>query len=60
MHAVEIAEQARLMMSALGPRAIAEAARKAQELERQGHDAEAEDWRRIEAALVQLAGPRAT
>jgi hypothetical protein len=60
MHAVEVAEQARLMLSAMGPRAIAEAARKARDLEQQGHEAEAREWRQIEAALVQLAGPRAT
>jgi hypothetical protein len=59
MHALDIQEQARLMMAAHGPKAIAQAAQKAVRLEEDGLEAEAKDWRRIEAALIQLAGPRA-
>ena len=58
MHALEIQQHAHSLMSALGPKAVAEAAQKARQLESEGRTAEAEDWRRIEAALVQMTGPR--
>lgn len=58
MHAVEIQDHARKMMAAHGDRAIAEAAQKAKALEDQGEKDDAKDWRRIEAALRQLQGPR--
>ncbi len=60
MQALEIQEQARQLMAALGPKAIAEAARKAQALEASGQKEEAQDWRRIESALALMIGPRAT
>jgi MoxR-like ATPase len=59
MHALDVQEQARMMMAAHGSKAIAEAAQRAVELMEQGREEEARDWRRIEAALVQMAGPRA-
>ena len=59
MDALDIQEQARLLMAAHGPRSIAEAAQKAVRFEEEGRSEEAKDWRRIEAALVLLAGPRA-
>lgn len=60
MHATEIQDHARKLFEARGAAAIAEAAHKAVELENQGEKAQAETWRRIEAALKQMAGPRAT
>jgi hypothetical protein len=58
MQAVEIQDHARKMMEAHGARAIAEAAQKAKSYEAQGEKEQAKDWRRIEAALRQLQGPR--
>ncbi len=60
MHALEVEEQARLMLAAFGPKAIAEAAQRAVRLEEDGCEEDAKDWRRIEKALHLLAGPRAT
>ncbi len=60
MHALEIQEQARLLIAAHGQKAIAEAAQNAIRMEREGRDDEARDWRRIEAAVALLAGPRAS
>ena len=60
MHALDVQEQARLLMVAHGPKAIAQAAQNAVRLEQDGRETEAREWRRIEAALVLLAGPRAT
>lgn len=59
MLALDVQEQARLMMAARGPKAIADAAQKAVQLEQDGRESDAREWRRIEAALIQLAGPRA-
>ncbi len=58
MHAVEIQDHARKLMEAAGPKAIAEAAQKARSFEEQGDKAQAETWRRIEAALREMQGPR--
>ncbi len=60
MHATEIQEHARRMLEGLGDKAIAEAAQKAAEFERQGAAGQARDWRRIEAALQQMRGPHAS
>ena len=59
MRALDVQEQARRMFAAQGGLAIVEAAQNAVRLERDGREDEARDWRRIEAALVLLAGPRA-
>lgn len=58
MQAVEIQEHARKLMAAHGAKAIAEAAQKATEFESTGDKDKAGDWRRIEAALRQMSGPR--
>ena len=58
MLATEIHAHARKLLDAHGPKAIAEAARKAADLESNGDRAQAETWRRIEAALRHLYGPR--
>jgi hypothetical protein len=60
MQALEIQEQARLLFAARGDKAIVEAAQKALQLKAEGREEDARDWRRIEAALVLMAGPRET
>ncbi len=59
MLAIEIEEHARKLMEAQGPKAIAEAAQKARSFEQQGSDEQAATWRKIEAAMHSLQGPRA-
>ena len=59
MLAIEIEEHARKLMEIQGPKAIAEAAQKARAFEEQGADEQAVTWRKIEAAMIQLQGPRA-
>jgi hypothetical protein len=60
MLAVEIQSHARQLMEVHGASAIAEAAQKARSFEKIGDDKQTETWRRIEAALLQLRGPRAS
>jgi hypothetical protein len=57
MQATEIHAHARKLLDAHGAKAIAEAARKAADLEGKGYRDQAETWRRIEAALRHLRGP---
>jgi hypothetical protein len=54
----EIHDYARRFIGTHGDRAEAEAAQKATECERQGDKVQAEDWRRIQAAIKQMRGPR--
>jgi hypothetical protein len=58
MQAVEIQNHARKLMESQGPKALAEAAQKARAFEEQGDKKQAEIWRRIEAALREMHGPR--
>jgi nucleotide-binding universal stress UspA family protein len=58
MHATEIQEYARQLLEAHGAKAIAEAAQKAVAFERAGDKKQAETWRRVEAALMLMRGPR--
>jgi hypothetical protein len=58
MHAIEIQEHARKLRDAHGGKALADAAQKARAFEQQGNADEAQTWRRIEAALRQMQGPR--
>ena len=60
MNAIEIQEHARKLKDAHGDKAILEAAEKARELEEAGDREQAENWRRIEAALMQIHGPHAS
>jgi len=60
MHAIDIQEHARKLKEAHGDKAIMEAARKARELDKIGDKEQAETWRRIEAALMQMQGPHAS
>lgn len=59
MQATEIHDHARRMFESMGPKALAEAARKAKEHEARGAREDAADWRRIEAALAEMRGPHA-
>ena len=56
--ATEIEEHARRLWEAHGAKAIAEAAQKAGAFEKAGDEEQARTWRRIEAALIQMSGPR--
>ncbi len=58
MRAVEIQDHARKLMDAHGMKALAEAAQKARAFEQQGESEQAETWRKIEAALREMQGPR--
>ena len=60
MNTIEIQEHARKLKDAHGDKAILEAAEKARELEEAGDREQAENWRRIEAALIQMRGPHAS
>ena len=58
MQVAHIQSYARQLYEAQGSKMIAEAAQKAASYERQGQSEEAQTWRRIEAALILLRGPR--
>jgi hypothetical protein len=57
MHATEIQDYARRLLEAHGTKAIAEAAQKARACEQQGDKEQAQNWRRIESALLLMRGP---
>jgi hypothetical protein len=60
MEIASIQVVARQLYEAQGAKAIAEAAQKAAAHERRGETEQAQTWRRIEAALMLLRGPRAS
>ena len=60
MEETMINEYARQLMDAHGQRAIAEAAQRAAEYERNKDKEEAKTWRRVEAALKSMRGPIAS
>ncbi|KWT64222.1 hypothetical protein APY04_3486 [Hyphomicrobium sulfonivorans] len=60
MQAMDIHETARRLREAKGESARAIAAQKARAYEDEGNLAEARNWRRIEATLDRLQGPRMT
>ncbi len=51
---------ARHLFETEGPKAIAYAAQQADSFEKAGDDAQANFWRRVEARLVEIRGPRQT
>jgi hypothetical protein len=57
MREIEIHTYARQLLEAHGPRAIAEAAQNAIELESNGETELARTWRHIEDAMKQMRGP---
>jgi len=58
MDATKIQDYARQLLAAHGARAIAEAAQKAAACEKAGDKEQAQTWRRVEAALLLMHGPR--
>jgi hypothetical protein len=58
VQAIDVQDYARRLLDAHGFKAIAEAAQKASACEAQGEDQQAQMWRRIEAALIEMRGPR--
>jgi hypothetical protein len=57
MQTAEIHDYARQLLEAQGFKSIAEAAQKARAFEEQRDHEQAQTWRRIEAALMQMRGP---
>jgi len=60
MNAVTIVEHARQLLEAHGDKAEAEAAQKAAAREAEGKTEEAENWRKIRAAIHQMRSPHAS
>jgi Arc/MetJ family transcription regulator len=60
MNISEVHDYARRLVGAHGARAELEAAQRATECEKQGDKIQAQDWRRIQAALKEIRGPRST
>lgn len=60
MDSMAIHDYARRFVGAHGDKAELEAAQRAANCERQGEKQQAEDWRRIQAAIREMRGPRAT
>ena len=58
MDMTQIADYARQLREAHGVSATQEAARKASEFEQNGDSANADIWRRVEAMLKEMQGPR--
>lgn len=60
MQTTQVAQYARQLLDAHGDRAEVEAARKVQEAESRGARDEAENWRRVRAAIHELRPPHAS
>ena len=58
MTTADISTVARHLFETLGPKAIAEAAQKVESFEKAGDEAQASFWRRVEARLLEIRGPR--
>jgi len=58
MDIIEIHDYARRFVGAHGDKAELEAAQRAAECERQGEKDQAGEWRRIQAAIKEMRGPR--
>lgn len=58
MNTADVSTVARHLFDAQGPKAIAEAARKAASFEQAGDAEQAKFWRRVESALMEMRGPR--
>ncbi len=57
MNTIQTAQTARALLVAQGPRAEAEAARRARRCDAAGQHGEAETWTRIRQAIRQMRGP---
>ena len=60
MEAAKIHDYARRLTESHGDKAIAEAAQRRAAFEKDGDEAQAQIWRRIEAALREMRGPHAS
>ena len=60
MNMNEIHDYARRFLGTHGDQAEAEAARRAAGFEKQGDKSQAEDWRRIQAAISSMRGPHSS
>ena len=60
MNTANVSELARHLFEARGAAAIAEAARKAASFEEDGNAEQARFWRRVQAVLLEIRGPRQT
>jgi Arc/MetJ family transcription regulator len=60
MDSKAIHDYARRLVGAHGDKAELEAAQRAARCEQQGEKAQAQDWRRIQAAIRQMRGPHAS
>ena len=58
MKAEDISALAHHLLETHGTKAIAEAARKAASFEKAGDNEQAKTWRRVEAVLFEMRGPR--
>ena len=58
MNSTDISALARHLFETQGPRAIAEAARKAESFSKAGDTEQARTWQRVEAVLREMRGPR--
>ena len=58
MNTPDISAVARHLFETQGAKAIAEAAQKATSSEKEGDEEQAKFWRRVEAALLEIRGPR--
>ena len=58
MNTPDISAVARHLVQTQGAQAIAEAAQKATSSEKEGDQEQAKFWRRVEAALLEIRGPR--
>jgi hypothetical protein len=57
MKMTDVHRYARELKEAHGSKALAEAAQRAVDFEKQGDDEQAKNWRRVEAALEEMQGP---
>jgi hypothetical protein len=58
MNAADISARAHHLFEAQGAKAIAQAAQKAASFEETGDTEQAKFWRRVEAVLLEIRGPR--
>jgi hypothetical protein len=60
MNSTHVSALARHLFESQGPKAIAEAARKAAAARQAGDEEQAKVWERVELTLLELRGPRQT
>jgi hypothetical protein len=60
MNTTDVSSVARHLFETQGAKAIAEAAQKVESSEKAGDEEQAKFWRRVEAALLEIRGPRQT